>query len=191
MEETKWVNLFSAFLALIGAFTDSSSSSIILSASSHICFIYFSILLGKSSSHRWRFSSTGEIIGLLARAKRLLSAIRSSKGSGGRDVKASLKRFVRSVYTIYIFLFYFILFLFYFIFFFILFQYQELFFRFFFCIWFFLNYVLCVFFFRISPSNVHSKLCLFKSYSNPYLFKSVILGGWWQLITLLVVCFWN
>ena len=37
----------------------------------------------------------GEIIGLLARAKRLLAAIRAARSTGGRDVKASLKRFVR------------------------------------------------------------------------------------------------
>jgi hypothetical protein len=49
---------------------------------------------------RWRFSSTGEIIGLLARAKRLLTAGKAARVGGQRDVKSSLKRFVRWVMAV-------------------------------------------------------------------------------------------
>jgi hypothetical protein len=55
---------------------------------------------GEGGSGRWRFSSTGEIIGLLARAKRLLTAGKAARVGGQRDVKSSLKRFVRWVMAV-------------------------------------------------------------------------------------------
>ena len=91
----------------------SYSLSLLLSVSlilSHCFYLYLSHACTHTLTHFFfvfLFHPLGEIIGLLARAKKLLNSIRSGKGSGsgsgsgGRDVKASLKRFVRYVRSSY------------------------------------------------------------------------------------------